>query len=72
MRRASLAATVDVVDVPMPAGILVFSTEVYLATKTTPTDFGLASTFGIVYLAITAVGIFFYLRLTAKIGRAHV
>jgi len=53
----------------MPAGILVFATEVYLATKTTPTDFGLASTFGIVYLAITAVGIFFYLRLTAASER---
>src|ERR687891_1972824 len=53
----------------MPAGILVFSTEVYLATKTTPTDFGLASTFGIVYLAITAVGIFLYLTLTAMAGR---
>jgi iron(III) transport system permease protein len=53
----------------MPAGILVFSTEVYLATKTTPTDFGLASTFGIVYLAITAVGIFLYLRLTAMSER---
>src|SRR5262245_5159382 len=53
----------------MPAGILVFSTEVYLATKTTPTDFGLASTFGIVYLAITAGGVILYLKLTAMSER---
>jgi len=49
----------------MPAGILVFATEVYLATKTVPTDFGLASTFAVVYLAITTVGVVFYLRWTA-------
>jgi len=49
----------------MPAGILVFATEVYLATKNVPTDFGLASTFGVVYLAITAIGVIFYLRWTA-------
>jgi len=49
----------------MPAGILVFATEVYLATKNVPTDFGLASTFGVVYLAITALGVVLYLRWTA-------
>ncbi len=49
----------------IPAGILVFATEVYLATNKVPTNFGLASTFAIVYLAITAVGILIYLRATA-------
>jgi iron(III) transport system permease protein len=49
----------------MPAGILVFATEVYLATKNVPTDFGMASTFGVVYLAITAFGVILYLRWTA-------
>ncbi|MGH7795953.1 MAG: ABC transporter permease [Candidatus Binatia bacterium] len=49
----------------MPAGILVFATEVYLATKTVPTDFGLASTFAVVYLAITTVGVLLYLKWTA-------
>jgi len=49
----------------MPAGILVFATEVYLATKNAPTDFGLASTFAVVYLAITTVGVVLYLRWTA-------
>lgn len=49
----------------MPAGILVFATEVYLATKSVPTDFGLASTFGVVYLAITALGVILYLKWTA-------
>lgn len=48
----------------IPAGILVFATEVYLATKNVPTDFGLASTFAVVYLAITTVGVVFYLRWT--------
>ncbi|HXV79256.1 MAG TPA: iron ABC transporter permease [Candidatus Binatia bacterium] len=48
----------------MPAGILVFATEVYLATKSVPTDFGMASTFAVVYLAITTVGVIFYLRWT--------
>jgi iron(III) transport system permease protein len=49
----------------MPAGILVFATEVYLATRTVPTDFGLASTFAVVYLAITTVGVLLYLKWTA-------
>ncbi|HXG50404.1 MAG TPA: iron ABC transporter permease [candidate division Zixibacteria bacterium] len=49
----------------MPAGILVFATEVYLATKAVPTDFGLASTFAVVYLAITSIGVLLYLRWTA-------
>lgn len=49
----------------MPAGILVFATEVYLATKNVPTDFGLASTFAVVYLAITTVGVLLYLKWTA-------
>jgi iron(III) transport system permease protein len=51
--------------VGMPAGILVFATEVYLATKNVPTDFGLASTFAVVYLAITTVGVLLYLKWTA-------
>ncbi|HKY07418.1 MAG TPA: iron ABC transporter permease [Candidatus Binatia bacterium] len=49
----------------MPAGILVFATEVYLATKNVPTDFGLASTFAVVYLAITTVGVLLYLKWTS-------
>jgi iron(III) transport system permease protein len=49
----------------MPAGILVFATEVYLATKSVPTDFGLASTFAVVYLIITTVGVLLYLKWTA-------
>jgi iron(III) transport system permease protein len=50
--------------VGVPAGILVFATEVYLATHKVPTDFGLASTFAVVYVVVTAIGIFFYLRAT--------
>jgi len=40
-------------------------TEVYLATKSVPTDFGLASTFAVVYLVITTVGVLLYLKWTA-------
>ncbi len=50
--------------VGVPAGILVFASEVYLATHKIPTDFGLASTFAVVYMAVTAVGILFYLKAT--------
>ena len=53
----------------LPAGILVFATEVYLATKNVPTDFGLASTFAVVYLIITAVGVILYLKWTAMSER---
>lgn len=53
----------------IPAGILVFATEVYLATKNVPTDFGLASTFAVVYLVMTTVGVIFYLRWTAMSER---
>jgi iron(III) transport system permease protein len=49
----------------IPAGILVFATEVYLATKSVPTDFGLASTFAVVYLLITTFGVLLYLKWTA-------
>ncbi len=65
----SFVRAVENFEVPaligMPAGILVFATEVYLATKNVPTDFGMASTFGVVYLAITALGVILYLRWTA-------
>lgn len=53
----------------IPAGILVFATEVYLATKNVPTNFGLASTFAVVYLAITSVGVIYYIRWTAMSER---
>lgn len=65
----SFVRAIETFEVPaligMPAGILVFATEVYLATKSVPTDFGLASTFAVVYLAITTVGVVLYLRWTA-------
>lgn len=65
----SFVRAVENFEVPaligIPAGILVFATEVYLATKNVPTDFGLASTFAVVYLAITTVGVILYLKWTA-------
>jgi iron(III) transport system permease protein len=53
----------------IPAGILVFATEVYLATNKIPTDFGQASTFAMVYLVLTAIGVFIYLKATAASER---
>ncbi|HEY3304873.1 MAG TPA: iron ABC transporter permease [Candidatus Binatia bacterium] len=47
----------------IPSGILVFATEVYLATQKSA-NFGLASTFAVVYLVITAIGIVLYLKAT--------
>ncbi|OGQ84048.1 MAG: hypothetical protein A3F90_14765 [Deltaproteobacteria bacterium RIFCSPLOWO2_12_FULL_60_19] len=55
--------------VGIPGQILVFSTEVYLATRQVPTDFGLASTFAVVYLVIAAVGIYIYLKATKAAER---
>lgn len=53
----------------IPAGILVFATEVYLATHKVPTDFGQASTFATVYLILTAIGVSIYLKATAASER---
>lgn len=53
----------------IPAGIMVFATEVYLATNKVPTDFAQASTYATVYLALTAVGVVLYLRATAASER---
>jgi len=65
----SFVRAIETFEVPaligMPAGILVFATEVYLATKNVPTDFGMASTFSVIYLAITTLGVLLYLKWTA-------
>ncbi|MGH7825803.1 MAG: ABC transporter permease [Candidatus Binatia bacterium] len=65
----SFVRAIESFEVPaligIPAGILVFATEVYLATKSVPTDFGVASTFAVVYLVITTIGVVLYLRWTA-------
>lgn len=65
----SFVRAIESFEVPaligIPAGILVFATEVYLATKSVPTDFGVASTFAVVYLVITTLGVVLYLRWTA-------
>lgn len=53
----------------IPAGIKVFATDIYLATKDAPTDYNLASTYAMVYLAVTIVGIALYLRATKAAER---
>jgi len=48
----------------IPAGIVVLSTEVYLAARQAPTDFNLAATFAMVYLVVALIGLYFYFRAT--------
>lgn len=48
----------------LPAGITVLATEVYLAAREVPTDYNLAATFSMVYLAIALAGLAFYFRAT--------
>jgi iron(III) transport system permease protein len=48
----------------LPAGITVLATEVYLATREVPTDYNLAATFAIVYLALALLGLAIYYRST--------
>lgn len=54
----------------VPAGITVFSTQIYLALKTTiPRDFGLASSLAMILVSLSIVGIWFYMRLTRRAER---
>lgn len=48
----------------LPADIVVLSTEVYLTTREVPTDYNLAATFAMVYLAVAVVGLYIYFRAT--------
>ncbi|MFQ5542505.1 MAG: ABC transporter permease, partial [Candidatus Binatia bacterium] len=49
----------------MPVGFMVFSTEVFRAVRTPPTDLGLAGSYACLYLAVSVIGIVLYLRATA-------
>lgn len=48
----------------LPAGIAVLATEVYLTAREVPTDYNLAATFAMVYLAIALGGLAIYFRAT--------
>lgn len=53
----------------IPAGIKVFATDIFLALQDAPTDYNLASTYAMVYLAVTVIGIVLYLRATKAAER---
>lgn len=53
----------------IPAGIKVFATDIFLALRDTPTDYNLASTYAVVYLAVSVLGVLFYLHVTRTAER---
>jgi iron(III) transport system permease protein len=48
----------------LPAGITLLATEVYLSVREVPTNYNLAATFAMIYLAIAGSGLFLYFRAT--------
>jgi iron(III) transport system permease protein len=48
----------------LPAGVILLATEVYLMTREVPTDFNLAATFSMVYMAVAMLGLYIYFRAT--------
>lgn len=53
----------------LPAGIKVFATDIFLALRDTPTDYNLAATYAVPYLAISLIGVLFYLHVTRTAER---
>lgn len=57
----------------LPVGIQVFTSSIYQAIHAYPSKVGLASSYAVTLLFITAIGIYFQSRLSSQeIGRAHV
>jgi iron(III) transport system permease protein len=53
----------------LPAGIEVFSSRIYLAVSSLPSDFGLGGAYAISLLVITAIGVGLYSRLTRETSK---
>jgi iron(III) transport system permease protein len=53
----------------LPAGIFLYSTEIYLAYRRMPTDLNLASAYSLLFLVVTVVGIYAYGRATREADR---
>lgn len=53
----------------LPAGIPVFTSEIYLALRSYPQDYGLAGTLGVTLLGVSAIGVWAYGRLTRRAER---
>jgi iron(III) transport system permease protein len=77
MRPAILSAmlimfirAIEAFEVPaligLPAGIEVFTSEIYLAIHEYPSNFGLAAALAVTLLVFSALGVYWYRRATAK------
>ncbi len=53
----------------LPAGIRVFTSQIYLAVKSYPSDFGLAGAYSTVLLLLTLAGVYAYARVTRESWR---
>lgn len=53
----------------LPAGIHVFTSRIYTAIKSYPSDFGLASAYSTLLLVLTSIGIAVYTRVTREATR---
>jgi iron(III) transport system permease protein len=53
----------------LPARIFLYSTEIYIATTKFPTNLNVASAYSLLFVAITAFGIYAYRRATADASR---
>ena len=53
----------------LPAGVEVFSSRIYLAVSQLPADYGLGGAYAVMLLAITAIGVTIYTRLTRDSSR---
>jgi iron(III) transport system permease protein len=53
----------------IPAGIKVFATDIFLALRDTPTDYNLAATYAVPYLAVSMAGVLLYLHVTRTAER---
>jgi iron(III) transport system permease protein len=52
--------------VGLPAGIEVFTSEIYLALHEYPSNFGLAGSLAVTLLVVSTVGVYLYRRVTSK------
>lgn len=65
----TLGALMVPLMIGLPARIVLYPTEIYLATQRVPTDLNLASAFSLAVLATSAFGVYAYRRATRDAGR---
>ena len=65
----TLGALMVPLMIGLPAKIILFSTEIYLAANRVPADLNLASAYSLLILAMTAFGVYAYRRATRDAAR---